>query len=163
MDAVAVWYAPSVTKDPKPLGPVTAFKLPIPQVATELHPEGPYFPTEESGLAALRRLYPKADGRGTRIAIVDSGIDLLHPALEQAVDATGNPVPKIVDLGNLSAPGYRRFVGEFWRKNDASSEPANQFCRTDMDRPERRSIPNWAFSRRSCPWVIPISLEDQWK
>jgi len=122
MDAVAVWYAPSVTKDPKPLGPVTAFKLPIPQVATELHPEGPYFPTEESGLAALRRLYPKADGRGTRIAIVDSGIDLLHPALEQAVDATGNPVPKIVDLGNLSAPD----IDDSWVNFGEMMHPANQ-------------------------------------
>src|SRR5438132_717804 len=87
LDAAAVWYAPSVPKDPKAPGPVAAFKLPIPQVATELHPEGPYFPTEESGLAALRKLYPKADGRGTRIAIVDSGIDLLHPAFQEAMDA----------------------------------------------------------------------------
>ncbi len=82
---------------PTPL-PLPAIKLPTPQVATELAPAGPYFPITEARLDVIRQAHPQGDGRGTRIAFVDQGFDLLHPALEKALDSQGREIPKVADL-----------------------------------------------------------------
>lgn len=93
------YHDPSFVNPPErraaPLPPVV---IPIPRVATTLAPDGPYFAADEAGLTALWREHPEADGRGTRIAVVDRGLDPLHPALMLAKDFAGNPVPKIADF-----------------------------------------------------------------
>jgi hypothetical protein len=92
--------APPKTRDPQP---VPAIRLPIPQVAGALDPDGPYFPAREGGLEALRAEHPEADGRGTRIALVDSGVDLLHPAFQQVINLEGHRQPKVVDIGTRAS------------------------------------------------------------
>jgi Subtilase family len=84
--------------------PVPAITIPYPRVATTLPKDGPYFAADEIGLTELWKQRPEADGRGVRVAIADEGFDLLHPALQQAMDATGQSMPKIVDLGTLTGP-----------------------------------------------------------
>jgi hypothetical protein len=86
------------------LGPVPAVSVPTPRVATELSPDGPYFAAHEIGLDALWQQHPKADGRGVAAVILDSGVELLHPALQQARDADGKLVPKIADQVSFGTP-----------------------------------------------------------
>lgn len=65
----------------------------------------PYFAAADVGLGRLRRAQPGADGRDVRVAVVDDGIDLLHPALGPALDREGQPIPKIADVHTTSDPG----------------------------------------------------------
>ncbi|MER7167479.1 S8 family serine peptidase [Micromonospora sp. NPDC000207] len=43
----------------------------------------PYMPTHETGAEAFKAANPQWDGRGVTIGIMDSGVDLDHPALQQ--------------------------------------------------------------------------------
>jgi len=111
-----VYYQDPAAKIPqteRTAEPVSAITIPYPRVATTLSKDGPYFATDEIRLTDLWNQHPGADGRGARVADVDEGFDLLHPALQQAMDATGKTVPKIADLGTLTAPdddsGWVRF------------------------------------------------------
>lgn len=90
---------PSRERKTQGLPPIT---IPYPRVATEIRDDGPYFTHDEIGLTELWKQNPTADGRGVRVGVVDEGFDLLHPALQQARDAQGNPVPKIADIGTLT-------------------------------------------------------------
>ncbi|MFF2202053.1 S8 family serine peptidase [Streptomyces sp. NPDC058145] len=45
--------------------------------------ENPYNPSFETGAVDFVRDHPKADGRGVTIGILDSGVDLGHPALQK--------------------------------------------------------------------------------
>jgi hypothetical protein len=95
--------AESSTSKPE-LGPVPTVSIPTPRVATELPPHGPYFAAHEIGLDTLWQEHPEADGRGVTAVILDSGLDLLHPALQQARDANGKLVPKIIDQVSYGSP-----------------------------------------------------------
>ncbi|MCX4762183.1 S8 family serine peptidase [Streptomyces sp. NBC_01275] len=55
--------------------------------------ENPYNPSFETGAVDFVKKNPKADGRGVTIGILDSGVDLAHPALQKTT--TGER--KIVD------------------------------------------------------------------
>lgn len=84
--------------------PAPQYTLPFPEVSMVLSADGPYFPAAEAGLTALWAKYPEADGRGVRIAVVDSGFDLLHPAVLLARDAHGSPVPKVAAIETPTWP-----------------------------------------------------------
>ncbi len=45
--------------------------------------KNPYNPSFETGAVDFVKKHPKADGRGTTIGILDSGVDLGHPALKK--------------------------------------------------------------------------------
>ncbi|WP_425281835.1 S8 family serine peptidase [Streptomyces ficellus] len=45
--------------------------------------KNPYNPSHETGAVDFVKKYPKADGRGVTIGILDSGVDLDHPALQR--------------------------------------------------------------------------------
>jgi hypothetical protein len=83
--------------------PVPTVTIPYPRVATTVREDGPYFAADVIGLPELWKQHPDADGRGVVVAVPDEGFDLLHPALQQARDATGKTVPKISDLGTLTS------------------------------------------------------------
>ncbi|MFE7976802.1 S8 family serine peptidase [Streptomyces shenzhenensis] len=62
--------------------------------------ENPYNPSFETGAVDFVKKNPKADGRGITIGILDSGVDLGHPALQRTT--TGER--KIVDWVTATDP-----------------------------------------------------------
>ncbi len=62
--------------------------------------ENPYNPSHETGAVDFVKKNPKADGRGITIGILDSGVDLAHPALQKTT--TGER--KIVDWVTATDP-----------------------------------------------------------
>ncbi|MBL7254540.1 S8 family serine peptidase [Paractinoplanes lichenicola] len=60
----------------------------------------PYLPTDETGSVDFKKKFPKYDGRGVTIGIMDSGVDIDHPAL--AKTTTGER--KIVDWVTATDP-----------------------------------------------------------
>ncbi|AGZ46467.1 putative subtilase-family protease [Actinoplanes friuliensis DSM 7358] len=60
----------------------------------------PYMPTDEIGSVAFKKKHPSWDGRGVTIGIMDSGVDLDHPALKTTT--TGER--KIVDWVTATDP-----------------------------------------------------------
>ncbi|QKW27547.1 S8 family serine peptidase [Streptomyces seoulensis] len=62
--------------------------------------ENPYNPSFETGAVDFVKQNPKADGRGVTIGILDSGVDLGHPALQKT--STGER--KIVDWVTATDP-----------------------------------------------------------
>ncbi|PZF91462.1 S8 family serine peptidase [Micromonospora deserti] len=67
----------------------------------------PYMPTNETGAVTFVEQHPEWDGRGVTIGIMDSGVDLEHPALQKTT--TGER--KIVDWITATDP----FEDATWR------------------------------------------------
>ncbi len=60
-----------------------------------------FLPREDLGVAALQAAVPEADGRGVLVAVLDTGVDLLHPALARCPDGSS----KIVDFLDATDAG----------------------------------------------------------
>ncbi|WP_020671320.1 S8 family serine peptidase [Amycolatopsis nigrescens] len=75
---------------------------PIPQPAPgpQTPRVNPYLPTGDTYAAQFGRLFPSWDGRGTKVAVLDSGVDLDHPALATTSDGKR----KIVDWYTANSP-----------------------------------------------------------
>jgi hypothetical protein len=56
-----------------------------------------YMPTYRIGAPQFVAAHPTYDGRGVKVGIVDSGVDLDRPELQTALDINGKPVAKIYD------------------------------------------------------------------
>lgn len=84
--------------DPRPEG----MEQPAPQKAPDSKTPrvNPYMPTKDTQAAQFALANPKWDGRGTTIAVIDSGVDLDHPAL--STTSTGER--KIVDWFTANNP-----------------------------------------------------------
>jgi hypothetical protein len=110
-----LWEAP--TAGPHPVAPVPSFTIPILRVADQLPANGPFFPAKEAGLTDLWAQHPEADGRGVKVALFDDGLDLLHPALQNALSEKGEVLPKVADIlpvtGTNEAMGWVQFGGSF--------------------------------------------------
>ncbi|MFE9627261.1 S8 family serine peptidase [Streptomyces sp. NPDC006527] len=76
----------------------TAKTYPAPNRKTPA--ENPYNPSFETGAVDFVEDHPKADGRGITIGVLDSGVDLAHPALQKTT--TGER--KIVDWVTATDP-----------------------------------------------------------
>nr|WP_246019272.1 S8 family serine peptidase [Saccharothrix australiensis] len=83
--------------DPRPEGATSPLPQPAPGAKTPK--KNPYLPIEDTKAAQFTDEHRRWDGRGTTIAILDTGIDLDHPAL--ATTSTGER--KIVDWYNANA------------------------------------------------------------
>ncbi|MGY1500887.1 S8 family serine peptidase [Streptomyces sp. QTS52] len=81
--------------------------------------ENPYNPSFETGAVDFVKKNPKADGRGITIGILDSGIDLAHPALQKTT--TGER--KIVDWVTSTDP-VSDGDGSWLRQTRAVAGPA---------------------------------------
>lgn len=80
--------------------------------------KNPYNPSFETGAVDFVKKHPKADGRGVTIGVLDSGVDVAHPALQKTT--TGER--KIVDWVTATDPvadGDRTWL----RMNTAVSGP----------------------------------------
>ncbi len=72
-----------------------------------------FLPKEDLGVLEFRRTHPEADGRGVVVAIIDTGIDLLHPSLQTTSDGR----PKVIDFydatdgGEVELPLTRTLAG----------------------------------------------------
>ncbi|GHH46926.1 S8 family serine peptidase [Lentzea cavernae] len=83
--------------NPRPEG----MENPAPQKApnSKTPRTNPYMPTQDTQAAQFATAHPKWDGRGTTIAVIDSGIDLDTPALQ----TTSTGERKIIDWYNANA------------------------------------------------------------
>ncbi|MCX2950094.1 S8 family serine peptidase [Lentzea sp. NEAU-D7] len=83
--------------NPRPEG----MEQPAPQKAPDSKTPrtNPYMPTQDTQAAQFALAHPKWDGRGTTIAVIDSGIDLDTPALQ----TTSTGERKIIDWYNANA------------------------------------------------------------
>ncbi len=113
--------------DPRPDGASS----PLPQAPPDSSTPNvnPYMPTADTGAAQFAAAHPTWDGRGAKIAILDSGVDLDHPAL--ATTTTGGH--KIVDWYNANSPTSGdntwvttagRFTGPFTASSATWTAPA---------------------------------------
>ncbi|QYX80024.1 S8 family serine peptidase [Streptomyces akebiae] len=89
--------SPASAKDAKSQA-TTAKTYPAPGRNTPA--ENPYNPSFETGAVDFVKQNPKADGRGITIGVLDSGVDLAHPALQKT--STGER--KIVDWVTSTDP-----------------------------------------------------------
>ncbi|MFH8517802.1 S8 family serine peptidase [Streptomyces gelaticus] len=80
--------------------------------------KNPYNPSFETGAVDFVQQHPKADGRGVTIGVLDSGVDLGHPALQKTT--TGER--KIVDWVTATDP-VSDGDGTWLRMTDAVSGP----------------------------------------
>ena len=72
----------------------------VPAPGADTPAVNPYMPTSEIGAVAFKKAHPTWDGRGVTIGIMDSGVDLDHPALQKTT--TGER--KIVDWVTATDP-----------------------------------------------------------
>jgi len=66
--------------------------------------ENAYMPTRDIGAPQFVDANPTYDGRGVKIGIVDTGVDVLTPELQTAKLITGASAPKIVDWVTFTDP-----------------------------------------------------------
>ncbi|WP_167166155.1 S8 family serine peptidase [Saccharomonospora amisosensis] len=84
--------------EPAPVGATDPLPQPAPDADTPR--ANPYLPTQDTNAAQFGERFPFWDGRGTTIAVLDTGVDLEHPAL--ATTSTGKR--KIVDWYTANSP-----------------------------------------------------------
>jgi hypothetical protein len=80
-----------------------AAAVPTPPGPTTM-PSNSQMPTRDTGAVQFVQDHPTYDGRGTKVAIVDSGVDILTPELQDATAADGSTVRKIIDWVNYNDP-----------------------------------------------------------
>ena len=61
-------------------------------------------PTYRIGAPQFVASHPTYDGRGVRVGIVDTGVDLDRPELQTALNLTGTTVPKFYDWTTKTQP-----------------------------------------------------------
>ncbi|MCG8916792.1 S8 family serine peptidase [Actinokineospora sp. PR83] len=86
--------------DPQPAGAVDPTPQPAPGPATPR--VNPYMPTGDTNAAQFVNDHPTWDGRGTTVAIIDSGVDLAHPSL----NTTSTGQRKITDWVTYTDPTF---------------------------------------------------------
>jgi hypothetical protein len=90
--------------DPAPEGSGGTMAVPPQPPGPSTPPLNPYMPTRDIGAPQFVQAHPAYDGRGVKIGIVDTGVDLLTPELQSAKMLDGTPVRKVVDWVNMNDP-----------------------------------------------------------
>jgi subtilisin family serine protease len=76
----------------------------VPPPGADTPAVNPYMPTRDIGAPQFVAEHPTFDGRGVVIGILDTGIDLLTPELQNAMLLNGTPAPKIMDWVTATSP-----------------------------------------------------------
>lgn len=85
--------------DPQPTGQA-AVRASVSAPNSKTPDNNPYLPTNETGAVAFKKAHKTWDGRGVTVGILDSGVDLDHPALQ----TTSTGERKIVDWVTSTDP-----------------------------------------------------------
>lgn len=93
--------------------------------------KNPYNPSFETGAVDFVQQHPKADGRGVTIGVLDSGVDLGHPALQK----TTTGARKVVDWVTATDP-VSDDDGTWLRMTDAVSGPTFTYKGSTYKAPE---------------------------
>ncbi|MBQ1074550.1 S8 family serine peptidase [Micromonospora sp. C31] len=72
----------------------------------------PYMPTNEIGAVRFVEQHPEWDGRGVTIGIMDSGVDLMHPALQQTTTGERKIVDWVTATDPLEDSSWRPMITE---------------------------------------------------
>ncbi|MGW8568611.1 S8 family serine peptidase [Isoptericola sp. NPDC055881] len=92
--------------DPTPVaagedGATASLAADTPEAPTASTPAtNPYLPVAETGAVTFTDAHPRWDGRGTVIGVLDTGVDLAHPALQTTTDGK----PKVLDWFTATDP-----------------------------------------------------------
>jgi subtilisin family serine protease len=89
-------------EDPRPVAQEPVAPQPTPTAATPAVND--YLPTGDTGAPQFVAANPQYDGRGVRIGILDTGVDLLAPELQWATKDDGTRIRKIVDWVTFTHP-----------------------------------------------------------
>lgn len=100
LDGVQTVEVDSVIPLPDPLPDGSQGALPQPAPGASTPANNPYMPIGDTGAAQFVAAHSSFDGRGVTVGVVDTGIDLVHPAL--ATTTTGER--KIVDWVTATHP-----------------------------------------------------------
>jgi subtilisin family serine protease len=102
LDSVTALDLDEVIQLPKPEHAGTGGYRPYPAKGPgpRTRAENPFLPAHEMGAVDFKRRNPQWDGRGITVGIMDSGVDLDHPALQRTT--TGER--KIVDWFTATSP-----------------------------------------------------------
>ena len=92
--------------------------------------DNPYMPTRDTGSVAFKAAHNTWDGRGITIGVLDSGVDLDHPALQ----TTSTGERKIVDWVTATHP-LLEGDGSWRAMLDHGHGPDLRVRRLDLDRP----------------------------
>ena len=104
--------------------------------------DNPFTPTRETGSVAFKQQHPTWDGRGTTIGVLDSGVDLAHPALQKT--STGER--KIKDTFTATDPATE---GSLVAGGDASWLPMIQDATGPRFPADRKA------TYRDSSWTLP--------
>ena len=88
--------------DPRPDGAQAVAPQPPPGAGTPNI--NPYMPIGDTNAAQFRAAHPTWDGRGVTIGILDTGVDLDHPALQTGKDINGVVGTKVVSWTTATDP-----------------------------------------------------------
>ena len=88
------------TPNPQLAGPAGTAAAAIAPPGATTPANNPYLPVNETGSVDFVATHPQWDGRGVTVGVLDSGVDLDHPALQR----TTTGVPKVVDWVTATDP-----------------------------------------------------------
>ncbi|MEV1019222.1 S8 family serine peptidase [Streptomyces sp. NPDC050264] len=142
--------------------------------------ENPYNPSFETGAVDFVKDNPKADGRGVTIGILDSGVDLGHPALQKTTtgerkivdwvtstdpivdgDATWRPMATSVTGPTFSVNGrtYKSGSGTFGFSTFAESATTGGDAKGDLNR-DGDTTDKWGVLYDAKAGTVTVDLND---
>ncbi|MBQ1018518.1 S8 family serine peptidase [Micromonospora sp. D93] len=112
VDLDEVIHLPDPAPERTPAGTAGARQATVAAPGETTQADNPYMPTNETGAVAFTAAHPEWDGRGVTIGIMDSGVDLAHPALQQTTTGERKIVDWVTATDPLEDGSWRRMQAE---------------------------------------------------